>query len=78
MKVKIATTAMPGHISGSTIRNSACMLPAPSTQAASSSEIGTPSMKVLVSQIANGSELVAMNMIVPPMVSTRLSCTNSP
>src|SRR3954454_17621570 len=78
MKVKISTTAIPGHISGRTMLRSAGMLPAPSTQAASSSEIGTPSMNVLVSQIANGNAVVAMNIIVPPTVSTKLSCTNSP
>ena len=54
------------------------MLPAPSVQAASSSAIGTPSMKFFISQIANGSEVAARNRIVPQSVSIRLTCTNSP
>ena len=72
------TTARPGHINGSTMLRSPCIADAPSVHAASSSSIGTPSMKFLDSQMEIGSAVVAMNRIVPVSVSIRLTCTNSP
>ena len=39
---------------------------------------GTPSMKFFMRKIDIGNAVVAMNAIVPLMVSMRLSCTNRP
>ncbi|GHH72810.1 hypothetical protein GCM10017772_22960 [Promicromonospora soli] len=74
---KMNTTAIPGRMSGSTTRRSACMADAPSVHAASSSEIGTESMKFFVIQIAMGNDVAAMKKMVPGSESSRLSCTNS-
>ena len=56
---------IPGRISGSTTRASADIDVAPSTQAASSSEIGTESMKFFSIQIAMGSDVAAMKRMTP-------------
>ena len=49
--VKVNTTVVPGSMSGSTIRSRARSPEAPSTQAASSSAIGTSSMKFFIIQM---------------------------
>ncbi len=58
------TTATPGAISGSTMRRSDWNQPAPSVQAASSSDTGTPSMKFFIIQIANGIDVADMKKTV--------------
>ena len=52
--VKMVMTMMPGNISGATIRRKETSQLAPSTQAACSRSIGTPSMNPFISQIPNG------------------------
>ena len=64
-------------MSGRTIRSSAFIALAPSTQAASSSEIGTESMKFFVIQIAMGSDVAAMKKMVPGTESSRCRFTKS-
>src|ERR1700760_1423645 len=73
---KIATTATPGAISGSTMRRNAWNQPAPSVHAASSSETGTPSMKFFIIQIANGNDVADMNNTVEVIESVMLKCAN--
>lgn len=73
---KMLTTATPGAISGRTIRRSAWNQPAPSVQAASSKETGTPSMKLFIIEIANGSDVADMNNIVEVIESVMLKCAN--
>ena len=51
--------------------------PAPSVQAASSSETGTPSMKFFIIQMANGSEVALMNRIVATRESVSANVANS-
>src|SRR5262245_59911849 len=70
VNTKMNTTPMPGRMSGTTMRASACMDPAPSTHAASSSEMGTESMKFLSIQIAIGSDVAAMKRITPHVESS--------
>src|SRR3954453_9696950 len=74
---KIDTTATPGAISGSTMRRSDANQPAPSVQAASSSDTGTPSMKFFIIQIANGSDVALMNRIVATRESVSANVANS-
>ena len=50
----IAQVAMPGAANGTITRVSTVNVLAPSTNAASSSSIGMPSMMPFISQIANG------------------------
>src|SRR5258708_22248005 len=71
-KVKMNTTLSPGTISGSTIRHSDWIHPAPSVQAASSRLTGTLSMKFFIIQIAKGSEAADMKATVPGTESMRL------
>ena len=59
------------------MRASACIELAPSTQAASSSEIGTESMKFFVIQIAIGSDVADMKTMVPGTESSRCRFTKS-
>src|SRR3954454_24932998 len=73
---KIDTTATPGAISGSTMRRSDANQPAPSVQAASSSDTGTPSMKFFIIQIANGSDVAVMKNTVAVIESVTLKCAN--
>ncbi len=77
MNTKMNTTAMPGRMSGTTIRVSVVNIEAPSVHAASSSEIGTESMKFFAIQIAIGSEVAARKKMHPHTLSMRLSDTNS-
>jgi hypothetical protein len=51
MKHSTAVAASPGAVSGRATRQKACQTPQPSIQAASSSEAGTASKKVCMSQI---------------------------
>ena len=53
-KVKIAVDAMPGRITGTTMRQMICSRDNPSSSAASSSSTGTSARKPRISQIANG------------------------
>jgi hypothetical protein len=77
VKTKMKTTARPGRISGTTMRRNAVIRPAPSTHAASSSEIGTESMTFFVIRIAMGSEVADRNRTVPVVEPTRPRATNS-
>ena len=56
-------TIIPGNINGATIRLNEPSQLAPSTQAACSRSIGTPSMKPFISQIPNGSDVAARKKI---------------
>ena len=64
VNTKMKTTAMPGLISGTTMRPRAVMALAPSTHAASSRVTGTESMKFFVIQMAMGSDVAARNSTV--------------
>lgn len=77
VNTKMNTTAMPCFISGTTMRRRAVIAEAPSTQEASSRETGTESMKFFIIQIAMGSEVAAMNRIVPMTESRSRKFTNS-
>ena len=50
---KMIAVTMPGHTSGSAMRNSACTRPTPSIRAASSISLGTEAKKACMIQIAN-------------------------
>jgi len=75
-KMKMKTTAIPGRISGTTTRVNVASIDAPSTQAASSSTIGTESMKFFIIQIAIGRLVADMNRMIPGIESIRLKATN--
>ena len=75
-KLKMKTTAIPGRMRGTTIARSACIALAPSTQAASSREIGTESMKFFVMKMAIGNWVAARNSPVPHIESNRFNRTN--
>lgn len=67
---------MPGAISGATTYRSDFIHPAPSTQAASSRLIGTPSMKFFIIQMENGSELAVRNRTIAGTEPYRLKRKN--